>query len=630
ANITPSIHSTGEFPQLLHHGVNAGSLPHNESYLLAQQNGSPANVLEASMRSITPQTNGKSSSDDFEQLMRNMSQGRLVETIELIKPLSGGLGFSVVGLKSENRGELGIFVQEIQEGSVAHRDGKLKEADQILAINGQALDQTITHQQAISILQKAKDNVQLVVARGTFPQLVSPVVSRSPSAASTVSAHSNPVHWQHVETIELVNDGSGLGFGIVGGKSTGVIVKTILPGGVADQHGRLCSGDHILKIGDTDLAGMSSEQVAQVLRQCGNRVKLVIARGPIEEPPPPAVPPGTPVPVSTPDKQADGSVDSCEDGEKFNVELTKNTQGLGITIAGYIGDKTSEPSGIFVKSITKGSAVEHDGRIHVGDQIIVVDGTNLQGFTNQQAVDVLRHTGQTVRLTLIRRGLKQENHIQPQEDLNAAVEKDLQFQTMDSSTAKDFQLTTTEEAATKAKWQRIMGLNYEIVVAVVNKFSESSGLGISLEATVGHHFIRSILPEGPVGRSGKLFSGDELLEVNEISLLGENHKDVVNILKELPIKVTMVCCRPVAPAITHSEVLESLSLSEVQLTEKAHIELGFIGSSDTEQAALEIADEGQSMEEVQSSSLAMWETEIQHIELEKGSMGLGFSILDYQ
>lgn len=68
--------------------------------------------------------------------------------------------------------------------------------------------------------------------------------------------------------------------------------------------------------------------------------------------------------------------------------------------------------------------------------ILQVDGTNLQGFTNQQAVDVLRHTGQTVRLTLIRRGLKQENHIQPQEDFSAALEKDLLFQTMDSSTAK--------------------------------------------------------------------------------------------------------------------------------------------------------------------------------------------------
>jgi len=35
--------------------------------------------------------------------------------------------------------------------------------------------------------------------------------------------------------IDLLNDGSGLGFGIIGGKSTGVVVKTILPGGVADK-----------------------------------------------------------------------------------------------------------------------------------------------------------------------------------------------------------------------------------------------------------------------------------------------------------------------------------------------------------------------------------------------------------
>ena len=40
---------------------------------------------------------------------------------------------------------------------------------------------------------------------------------------------------RHIETVELHNDGSGLGFGIVGGRSTGVIVKTILPRGVADR-----------------------------------------------------------------------------------------------------------------------------------------------------------------------------------------------------------------------------------------------------------------------------------------------------------------------------------------------------------------------------------------------------------
>lgn len=35
-------------------------------------------------------------------------------------------------------------------------------------------------------------------------------------------------------------------------------------------------------------------------------------------------------------------------------------------------------------------------------------------------------------------------------------------------------------------------------------------------------------------------------------------------------------------------------------------------------------------EETVGSSLAMWESEIQDIELEKGERGLGFSILDYQ
>ncbi|VCW50127.1 unnamed protein product [Gulo gulo] len=491
-NTTTSAISNVEYAHIPH--LSPAVIPplQNELFLSSSNNGN----LEAFTGSGTTHVNGKPACDEFDQLIKNMAQGRHVEVFELLKPPCGGLGFSVVGLRSENRGELGIFVQEIQEGSVAHRDGRLKETDQILAINGQALDQTITHQQAINILQKAKDNVQLVIARGSLPQLISPIVSRSPSAASTISAHSNPVHWQHVETIELVNDGSGLGFGIVGGKATGVIVKTILPGGVADQHGRLCSGDHILKIGDTDLAGMSSEQVAQVLRQCGNRVKLMIARGAIEEP---AAPTSLGItlsssPSSTPEMRVDASTQKSEESETFDVELTKNVQGLGITIAGYIGDKKLEPSGIFVKSITKSSAVEHDGRIQIGDQIIAVDGTNLQGFTNQQAVEVLRHTGPTVHLTLMRRGVKQEAELASREDVtkdavlspvNASGSKENYEKDEDSSSLsrntsilpieeegypllsagiEDTEDAQQQEASLLTKWQRIMGINYEIVV----------------------------------------------------------------------------------------------------------------------------------------------------------------------
>ena len=59
--------------------------------------------------------------EDFQKGIETLAQGREVETVKLMKPDQGGLGFSVVGLKSENRGELGIFIQEIQPEGVAGR-----------------------------------------------------------------------------------------------------------------------------------------------------------------------------------------------------------------------------------------------------------------------------------------------------------------------------------------------------------------------------------------------------------------------------------------------------------------------------------------------------------------------------
>ncbi|XP_031647888.1 multiple PDZ domain protein-like isoform X3 [Oncorhynchus kisutch] len=622
----------------------------SECYTSAQANGGHLAYPEAS---TSTQVNGKQSPEDFEHIIRSMAQGRYVTRMELVKPLSGGLGFSVVGLRSENRGELGIFVQEIQPGSVAHCDGKLKESDQILAINGQPLDQTVTHQQAIGILQRASECVQLTIARGPIPQLASPVVSRTPSAASTLSAHSSAAHWNHVETMELVNDGTGLGFGIVGGKTTGVIVKTILPGGIADQDGHLRSGDHILKIGDTDLYGMGSEQVAQVLRQCGNRVKLVITRGPPEET---AI-----VPMVLPTVTEQQGYEE-EEAEAFDVGLTKNAQGLGITIAGYVGDKHSEPSGIFVKSITKESAVEQDGRIHVGDQIIAVDGINIQGYTNQQAVEVLRHTSQTVHLKLIRRGFRPEDippavvpsvivvsptpggrdtTLERTDVVDATTQGKKQYQALseesDVTNVKDqltektrdeAKLTEDEELELKKKWQETLGPSKEVVVAQVEKFSESSGLGISLDANSGHHYIRSVLPEGPVGRCGKLFSGDELLEVNGISLIGETHKEVVSILKELPVCVYMACCRP-APLLKSDRDSDQSGLDEFATEPIMKIQ-GDLGSFLVFEGSEGVGTRENVTDETLGAPLAMWETEIQDIELEKGESGLGFSILDYQ
>jgi len=67
----------------------------------------------------------------------------------------------------------------------------------------------------------------------------------------------------------------------------------------------------------------------------------------------------------------------------------------------------------------------------------------------------------------------------------------------------------------------------------VRKFKEGGGLGISLEGTVDvengvevhpHHYIRSVISDGPIGINGRLACGDELLEVSILTYLIEIYK----------------------------------------------------------------------------------------------------------
>ncbi|XP_067003384.2 multiple PDZ domain protein isoform X1 [Anabrus simplex] len=590
--------------------------------------------------------------------------------------------------------------------------------------------------------------------------------------------------WAQVEIIDLINDGSGLGFGIIGGRSTGVVVKTILPGGVADRDNRLQSGDHILQIGDVNLRGMGSEQVAAVLRQSGSHVRLVVAR-PVEPTSPdyqalgshaPIVPTkiladpeeldrhllqngypetfntqtpvldsydnpfifqqdselelhpepsmvvdvvrntlpigaaplpplmGTPsLPVLTMDMMPLEA--TLPEMEKFTVELKKDYHGLGITIAGYVCEK-EELSGIFVKSISEGSAADLCKKIQVNDRIVEVDGRSLQGYTNHQAVEVLRSTGQTVRLCLERylRGPKFEqlqqaianSELKPPtpsspsatslprfpvstdgEETYIEVEAE-SHTTMDSSVLETVEamnpevlvedvellidtnysgeLKPTVEAAIQAKWSKIMGPEVEIVVAQLCKFGEGGGLGISLEGTVDvedgqevrpHHYIRSILPEGPVGKNGRLRSGDELLEVNGHRLLGMNHIEVVTILKDLPVNVRMVCARRpgesapyrlidtsqdraafAARSILGGSLQNLIPATDRLVKAKSDGSLASTTTSATATDASFSKMKSRSLEPL--TGLAMWSSEPQIIELNKGERGLGFSILDYQ
>uniref|UniRef100_A0A1I8F865 PDZ domain-containing protein n=1 Tax=Macrostomum lignano TaxID=282301 RepID=A0A1I8F865_9PLAT len=216
--------------------------------------------------------------------------------------------------------------------------------------------------------------------------------------------------WTELEVIDLLNDGSGLGFGIVGSKSTGV------------GDGRLRSGDHILSVGTVCTRGMASEHVASLLRQCSDQVRLIVARAVRDAAShSPTAEPGrlcqlTPTaeldahladllatmqpqlndeeamaarlssrirgwpqncleqfhkPPQLSNSRNSAEENSEEDFENeeekhFTVLLNRHgSRGLGITIAGY-----SKLSGIFIKSILSGSEADIQGRLAMNDRIV--------------------------------------------------------------------------------------------------------------------------------------------------------------------------------------------------------------------------------------------------------------------
>ncbi|XP_073227363.1 multiple PDZ domain protein-like isoform X1 [Porites lutea] len=580
--------------------------------------------------------------EDFQKGIETLAQGREIETVKLMKPDQGGLGFSVVGLKSENRGELGIFIQEIQPEGVAGRHGRLQESDQILAIDGKQLDSGVSHQQAIGVLQQTSGEVELIVARGGIPRSrnlsrttsgASSMLSRTPSDVSSVSHTSITVpagdgeNLRHIETVELHNDGSGLGFGIVGGRSTGVIVKTILPGGVADRDGRLRSGDHILQIGEVNVGGMGSEQVAQVLRKVGQHVKLVIARLVIGEEP-----------------MVDGVTGEEEDRDvsTFDVELVKDSRGLGITIAGYVEQTSPEElSGIFVKSIAEGSAAAVDGKLRINDQIIEVDDINLHGKDNQQAVEILKQTGPVVRLKVARHVNRKYSRSYTAGSVSSQASSGL----LEASPAT-IQATSTarkprkEPEAVKEHYSNLLGDSVDILVADISKFQPGGGLGISLEGTqnpldgsLPWHRVHAVNPEGPVGKNGIVQPGDHLVEVNGESVLEMSHSDVVSLIQALPLDFRLVVARKrelvdeELPIATEAEgELESQPTQSA--TQEESLDLGIT----TPSPMLSQLPDSPSPTGFNASSMSqsMWSEDTEYVELEKEDRGLGFSILDYK
>jgi hypothetical protein len=361
---------------------------------------------------------------------------------------------------------------------------------------------------------------------------------------------------------------------------SGIFVKSINPGSVADLSGRIQINDQIVEVDGKSLRGFNNHQAVEVLRSTGQVVRLTLSRylrGPkydqlqqamaestnltsptsssvttpavtvqvqrpsaprTPSPPPPFMPPSPPPPLPLSIFQK--PIDLDDD--------------LTVSISTAAADVLPAPS-VFLSSRTNSVSSNAEIRLNQVPVSIVVVIQISRKFVKLICTYVL---------LFLQTDPIQQSSSDQLIDLDR-FDPDATAVPLDYSSLSPLELeklidhvysnpiSAECEAAIVAKWNLLVDREgVDIVVAQLSKFQPSGGLGISLEGTVDveegrevrpHHYIRSILPEGPVGTNGILHSGDELLEVNGRKLLGLSHVEVVAILKELPQSVRMVCAR---------------------------------------------------------------------------------------
>ncbi|XP_028300199.1 inaD-like protein isoform X2 [Gouania willdenowi] len=534
------------------------------------------------------------------------------EHVQLTRRHGDGFGFSVVSLSR------GVFINHIEKGGVAYSDGRLQVNDQILLVDGHHVMRGVAQQEGLSLLQQAGDTVELLVTR---PRPL----------------HVSADGWSHVEQIQLTNDGSGLGFGIVGGGANGIVVRTVIPGSPAHRDGRLRTGDHILSIGATPTSGLTSDQVIKVLQRCGSHVTMMIGREPRGQltgaPPPPSS-----APISAPTVERHVSkTPNLEGYEIHEVSLNRlQGQSLGISIIGHNALTSEDAVGVYVKHVVPGSSADQSGNIRVHDRLIALDGVSLHGLTNQEVLEVMKKTGQTVMLTVVRKKQPVERSLDRVESWRSQEVKG-QPSVTESNDPITEQL---REEVSRLKWQQALGSQYEVLVVNLDlvikddaELQRSSKLlpvhtlrlGVELDSFDGHHYVSSVVPGGSADRHGALRAEDEVLEVNGVQLYGKSRREVVSFLKQVPPPFTLTCCRHLSSE--PEPVSEEPSADRLEEIEH---HLSRVLSEHSSQVS-DLKQTHREEEEEEDGEPALWSADVHLVELQKDTHGgLGFSILDYQ
>uniref|UniRef100_A0A1A7WSN5 Membrane-associated guanylate kinase, WW and PDZ domain-containing protein 3 n=1 Tax=Iconisemion striatum TaxID=60296 RepID=A0A1A7WSN5_9TELE len=347
-----------------------------------------------------------------------------------------GFGFRVLGGEGP---EQPVYIGAIVPLGAAEKDGRLRAGDELLCIDGVPVKGK-SHKQVLELMTNAARNgqVMLTVRRklantdgsgeeesGQKPQQVaSALVNSSPNMPPIM----NPAQPSRPESFDVTlqrKDNEGFGFVILTSKNKpppGVIphkIGRIIEGSPTDQSGQMKVGDRISAVNGQSIMELSHNDIVQLIKDAGNTVTLTVV--PEDDGAPPS---GTnsvkqspsaqhravgQQPPSYQDRNGDSdlknSVQPNERGTLITsgskqgclvVELERSQRGFGFSLRG--GKEYN--MGLYILRLAEEGPALKDGRIHVGDQIVEINGEATQGITHTRAIELIQAGGTKVHLLL--------------------------------------------------------------------------------------------------------------------------------------------------------------------------------------------------------------------------------------
>ncbi|XP_058420273.1 PDZ domain-containing protein 2 [Diceros bicornis minor] len=232
----------------------------------------------------------------------------VISIIGLYKEKGKGLGFSIAGGRDCIRGQMGIFVKTIFPNGSAAEDGRLKEGDEILDVNGIPI-KGLTFQEAIHTFKQIRSGLFVLTVR---TKLLSPSLtpcstpthmSRSSSpnfnasggtsvggsdeGSSSSLGRKAPGPKDRIVMEVTLNKEPRVGLGIGAcclapeNSPPGIYIHSLAPGSVAKMESNLSRGDQILEVNSVNVRHAALSKVHAILSKCPpGPVRLVIGRHP--------------------------------------------------------------------------------------------------------------------------------------------------------------------------------------------------------------------------------------------------------------------------------------------------------------------------------------------------------------